>query len=275
MARPPSPRDEAQRRGEWDDEDSAPWLAEADEDDGPTHTLVGRRTFWVLLLLALILLLGVAIGIWVISGREKGAIDIPPPGAELPLVRAPGPWKEPPPEDPATAGIPIEGQGQILFGTGDGREQTGRIAVEQLPEAPVERPQSAPAPENAPTDLLPENLPETPAPAPPPKPQAKAPEKLEAIEAIVARKAAEAKPAATGGATLQLGAFSTEARARAAWKTMAQRFSYLAGYEPLVVPTERDGKTLYRLRAATGSSAEARDICGRLKVAGEACTIVP
>lgn len=299
MARPISPRNEASR---WDEDSIEPWLEEAEEDEGPTHTLVGRRTFWILLLLALVLLIGVAAGIWLISGREKGAIDIPPPGAELPLVRSSGPWKEPPPEGPAAAGIPVEGQGQILFGTGDGREAPGRIAVEQLPEAPIERPRPAPEPapppaEGGPTDLLPENLPEArntppaPEPAPPPKPKpapTPPPAKPKTVDTIVPREAPAPKPApapapkpaaapapsAPTGSTVQLGAFSTEARARAAWKTMTTRFSYLAGNEPIISATERDGKTLYRLRVPTANTAAARDICGRLKVAGEGCTVV-
>lgn len=279
MARMPSPRDEMSGRTPWRDEDVDPWLDEADPDDGPTHTLVGRRTFWFLLLLALALLIGLAIGIWLITGREKGAIDIPPPGAELPLMRSPGAWKELPPEGPATAGIPVEGQGQTLFGTGDGRESTGRIALEQLPEAPIERPQTPPPveetpaddPADAPTNLLPETPKPTPAPEPKPVPKPTPAPKPEPKPATP--KAEEAQPAAAGS-TLQLGAFSTEARARAAWKVMADRFSYIAGYEPIIASTARDGKTLYRLRIAAPTPAEARDICARLKVAGEACTVV-
>ena len=40
------------------------------------------------------------------------------------------------------------------------------------------------------------------------------------------------------------------------------------------MPVESDGKTLYRLRAQAAGTAAAKDICGRLRVAGEPCTVV-
>ncbi|MFA7439334.1 MAG: SPOR domain-containing protein [Sphingomonadaceae bacterium] len=283
MARGPSPRDEAGRRDDWqEDSTPQPWLDEADDDVTPTHTLVGRGTFWTALLLGALLLIGVAVGLWLIAGREKGAIDVPPPGAELPLVRSPGPWKEPA-TGPGTEGKVVEGQGQARFGTGDGIDPGGRIALEALPEAPVERPRPAPAApaepepaptpaEGGPTNLLPATQPETPkpvakpAPAPAPAPAPKA--------APTPEPAPEASRAAGNGSILQLGAFSSEARARTAWKNLSERFGYLAGLDPLIQPTVRDGKTLYRLRTGAADQATARDLCARLKVAGESCTIV-
>lgn len=284
MARGPSPRDEAGRR-ESRAEDTAPqpWLDEADEDTAPTHTLVGRGTFWTTLLLGALLLIGVALGLWLIAGREKGAIDIPPPGAELPLVRSPGPWKEAA-TGPGTEGQVVEGQGQTRFGTGDGIDPGGRIALEALPETPVERPrpapetpaepESAPTPaEGGPTNLLPAAPQGTPKPAPKPATPAPAPATT-SKPAPPPKPAAETTPAAGKGSILQLGAFSSETRARTAWKNLSGRFSYLAGLEPIIQPTQRDGKTLYRLRTAAADAAAARDLCARLKVAGEGCTIV-
>ena len=75
-------------------------------------------------------------------------------------------------------------------------------------------------------------------------------------------------------ATIQLGAFSSQSRARAAFKSLTDRYSYLEGMEPMIVPVESDGKTLYRLRAQAAGAAAAKDICGRLRVAGEPCTVV-
>jgi hypothetical protein len=56
--------------------------------------------------------------------------------------------------------------------------------------------------------------------------------------------------------------------------SLTERYAYLQGLEPMIVTVTADGKTLYRLRSATGSPALARDICGRLRVAGEACSVV-
>jgi len=115
-------------------------------------------------------------------------------------------------------------------------------------------------------------MPEAPA-----KAAASMPKVLEALQ--TGEKAPTAAPpasvpATSAGQTLQLGAFSSEARARAAFKELSARFSYLAGLEPLILPVASDGRTLYRLRTSTGSADVARDVCARLKVAGEACSVV-
>jgi cell division septation protein DedD len=282
MARGPSPRDEATRtrrqpepRRRRDDED-APWLEEGEFEEGPTHTLVGRSTFWGLLFGLAVLVVGVIVGIMLVSGREESPIDVPAVGEDVPVLAAPGPWKIPP-EGPDVDGVPVEGTGQVLYGTGDGRDPEARIALDAMPEDPLPRP----------GELSEETLAQAPAPAattPPaaapvtapvakaPEAVGKAPPKLAVPKTIYAP---EPEPAASGnGTVLQLGAFSSESRARAAFKSLSERFSYLEGMEPLIVPTARDGKTLYRLRSSAGSAANAKEICGRLRVAGEACTVV-
>jgi cell division septation protein DedD len=284
MARGPSPRDEAARtRRRRDDDDlpprrrrdeaDAPWLEEGEFEDGPTHTLVGRGTFWALLFGLAVLVVGVIVGIMLVSGREETPIDVPAVGEDVPVLASPGPWKIPP-EGPDVDGIPVEGTGQVLYGTGDGRDPEARIALDALPEDPLPRP----------GELTEEELAQAPAPAAAPPgvappvaaPAAKAPEKPGPKLAVPKTiYAPEPEPAASGnGTVLQLGAFSSESRARSAFKSLSERFSYLAGMEPLIVPTTRDGKTLYRLRSSAGSAADAKEICGRLRVAGEACTVV-
>ena len=306
MARPPagrgpSPRDDASRRGRgWDDDEPprkaakaepAPWLDEGDyEDEGPIHTLVGRRALFGLLFLLGVLTIGVVVGILLVSKRESSPIDVPGIGEAVPVLASPGPWKVPP-TGADIDGTPVEGQGQVLFGTGDGRETDARIALEAMPEDPMPRPgqvlangelvdEGEPVIEAMPTD--------TPVPVPAPAPVAPAPK---ATATVVPREAPAkavkpvtpkviyapepaAKPASGGGQMLQLGAFSSESRARSAFKDLAGRYSYLAGMEPQILSVASDGKTLYRLRTVASSPSAARDICGRLKVAGEACSVV-
>ena len=88
-----------------------------------------------------------------------------------------------------------------------------------------------------------------------------------------------AKPApaaATAGTTLQLGAFSSAAKAEAAWTSLAGRYTWLAGLTKRIEPVDRDGTTLYRLRASgSADSATAAANCAKLKVAGEACVVTP
>ena len=297
MARGPSPSADARRRAasapptrrRYADDDEAPWLDEADyeDDDGPTHTLVGRRTLFGLLALIAILTIGVVVGITLVSGREDAPIDVPAVGEEIPVLTSPGPWKRPP-SGPDVDGIPVQGQGQVIYGTGVGQETEAAIDTSALPEDPLPRPGTE-------VEVLPTvdealesdaRIAAPPAPVVRPAPsQPKAPKPVDTVVPKEVRPAPAqpkvitapppAQPAASGaGSVLQLGAFSSQSRARAAFKSLTDRYSYLAGMEPMIVPVESDGKTLYRLRSQAASGAAAKDICGRLRVAGEPCTVV-
>ena len=54
-------------------------------------------------------------------------------------------------------------------------------------------------------------------------------------------------------------------------RALPGRFRYLAPLGHSVVPAQVGGRTLYRLRA---SGADAADVCRRLRVAGEDCSVV-
>jgi hypothetical protein len=307
--RGPSPSEDARRRGRdappprrnrYGDDADAPWLDEADyedDSDGPTHTLIGRRTLFGLLFLLGVLTVGVVVGITLVSGRDDSPIDVPAVGEEIPVLASPGPWKRPP-TGPDVDGIPVEGQGQVIYGTGDGEESEAAIDTSALPEDPMPRPgMERPATE---VDALPSvtDALETdtrvaePVPAAPvTRPAPAQPRTAKPVDTVVPRDATPAPPktfsaktitapppepagASGSGSTLQLGAFSTESRARSAFKSLSERYSYLAGLEPTILPVQSDGKTLYRLRTSASGAAAAKDICGRLRVAGEVCSVV-
>jgi cell division protein FtsN len=80
-------------------------------------------------------------------------------------------------------------------------------------------------------------------------------------------KPADAKPAAKAG-SVQLGAFSSEEKANAVWAGLAGKHG-LSGKR--IIAVESGGKTLFRLRAASGDPAAT---CAKLKAAGDACAIV-
>jgi hypothetical protein len=88
----------------------------------------------------------------------------------------------------------------------------------------------------------------------------------------------EAPPAsATVGAGygVQLGAFSSAERANAEWKKLqSEAAGTLDGLEPRVVVGESAGKTIYRLQAEVRDEAQARAICGGLKVSNKPCVPV-
>ncbi|HET9864866.1 MAG TPA: SPOR domain-containing protein [Steroidobacteraceae bacterium] len=82
--------------------------------------------------------------------------------------------------------------------------------------------------------------------------------------------------ASTGsGYGVQLGAFSSAERANAEWqKLQAEATGTLDGLQPRVVVGESAGKTIYRLQAEVRDEAQARAICGGLKVANKPCVPV-
>jgi hypothetical protein len=74
---------------------------------------------------------------------------------------------------------------------------------------------------------------------------------------------------------VQLGAFSSAERANEEWKKLqADAAGLLDGLAPRVVVGESQGKTLYRLQAEVRDEAQARAICGGLKVANKPCVPV-
>ena len=257
-----------------DDDDEAPWLAEV-ENMSRESTFVSRGKLLGGLVFGLLLLTLVALGIYLVANKKQGGADGiggASPGA-VPLIAAdPGPYKVPP-SDPG--GMTVEGTGQTVYSAGGGDDPGGQIDVNRTPEEVLPRPGSESA-GTAPTDLLPPAMGGTAAPtavapqpaAPPAAPAAK-PE-----VALPAKPAAPPGVAAPGPRTLQLGAFSTAAKAEAAWTALSGRYAYLAPLAKRIEPVARDGGTLYRLRA-TGSAdhAAALDLCARLKVAGDSCMV--
>jgi cell division septation protein DedD len=89
--------------------------------------------------------------------------------------------------------------------------------------------------------------------------------------------AGTAEPPAFGatGFGVQLGAFSSADRANAEWTRLkVDAAGMLDGLEPRVVVGETAGKSIYRLQAEVRDEAQARAICGGLKVANKPCVPV-
>src|SRR5438876_290480 len=65
------------------------------------------------------------------------------------------------------------------------------------------------------------------------------------------------------GQVIQLGAFTTAARANYAYSSRAARYPVLARMPKVVVPviTKPDGRILYVLRLGTGSRQQSKMIC--------------
>ncbi len=228
------------------DEDRLPWLETVDEDydEGPS-------IFRVILLV----LLGLAIIAAAIFGfywyKQHQRAD----GNGALIAAQEGDYKVKP-DNPG--GLKVEGEGDTAIATSDGAGGgNASIDLNATPETPVAGTRAAPA-ANA---------------------TAGASKAVVAIPAssgkltAVKPSAAPAAGASAGGALVQLGSFPDEASANAAWDKAAKRFTYLAPLGKSVQLAEVNGRSVYRLRVNAGSANQATELCGKLKVAGEACFV--
>lgn len=226
------------------DEDRLPWLEPVDDADQPERGGLGRLIGFAV---AALLLLAAAIGgIWWWQNRA-----VTPAGSGELIAAPAGPYKVKPDQE---GGMTIEGQGDMAFATSEGAQVKGALDLDAVPETPVER---------------------APAAAVTPAPSSGASATVADGGQIVAKAPpAPTAPEGPAGATLQLGAFPTAANAAETWKSMSGRFAYMAELDHSVIKAEVNGRTYHRLRVNAGSAEQARDVCARLRVAGESCLVV-
>jgi cell division septation protein DedD len=85
-------------------------------------------------------------------------------------------------------------------------------------------------------------------------------------------KPASTAYASTGGSAVQLGAFSSAANARNAWRQLSSRFrTELRGLTPVVRPVSSSGRQLYRLEAPVADPTVARRLCQQLAQHSQGC----
>jgi len=256
-----------------------PWLEPAEIDD-PRGMEVSRSrlNLWLLLLLALLV---VVVGL-VYAQIAKPRDEAPVYGidGEAPLIRAPDTPFKTRPADPG--GIDLEGVNQTAHEAAGGVDPGGELNFDALPEEPIDRSMLAgtvappPAPALPPASASAAEAAEPALPKPTPaKPAPQMPVAKPETKSEPADEKAEPIADEGGSFALQLGAFSSQAKANEAWKRFTGRYSYLADLEKSVIALERDGEKLYRLRATgVGSRAQANNLCARLKVAGDQCSVV-
>ena len=229
------------------DEDRLPWLETVDEDydEGPS---VFRVVLMVLLGLAIIA--AAIFGFYWYKQHQRAD------GNGALIAAQEGDYKVKP-DDPG--GLKVEGEGDASVATSGGNGGgNSQIAVTKLPEAPVAGTKAA---SNAKTG--------------PGSPVATAPVAGSRGKLVAPPPG---KPIAVangggGGALVQLGAFPSEAAANTAWTRESKRFNYIANLGKSVEKAEVNGRTFYRLKVNAGSAGAAQELCGKLKVAGEACIV--
>jgi cell division septation protein DedD len=161
------------------------------------------------------------------------------------------------PDEPG--GMRVEGEGDTVFATSQGTAGNASIDTSALPEAPVQGMRvpaatGSAAGEKKATIAVPAagSQPQQPRPVP---------------------RAAAPGASAGSGSLIQLGAFPDEGGANAAWARLSKRFAYLAPLGKSIEKGDSNGRTVWRLRVNAGSNGQAKELCGKLKVAGESCYI--
>jgi hypothetical protein len=221
------------------DEERLPWLESADDVDFEEPAEGNSRMigFGVLAVLLLAALVG---GIYWITHRGAA-----PAAADGSLIAASTEPYKVAPKDPG--GKTFEGTGDASFKVSEGEKPVANLAGSAAPA-----PGSAPAPASAPASAS--------APAAAPKPSALA--------------AAPAAPAASGsGVGVQVGAFSTNASAEAAWTKLTAAHAPLAGLSHRVIEGKADMATVFRLQAVAGDFAAANALCAKLQAGGLKCQV--
>jgi len=211
-----------------------PWLEAVDDEDGPRGVSAKKM---LAALLVVLLAAAVVAGAFFWLGRHD------PVGIGAPeLIRAaPGPYKIKP-SDPG--GLDVAGESETAFQTSAGEDSDAQLDLDALPEPPVARPPKE-EPKRIPPNETKEPVIDRPAPPPP------------------------EQPSGGSGSVIQLGAYKNAAQAERAWTALSTRFPTVKAMTKLVVPYSGG----FRLRAGAASSADAKQACQALRVAGESCFV--
>lgn len=230
-----------------EDRDRLPWLEPAEPLE--EFQAVPIQKVVALVVLGLVLLGIIVGGGWWLKSSTSGAV---PDGEAIMVTPDRENYKIPANSAEAkkydVEGKNFEGEGDAAFEASSGANSAGRIDPSKAPEVPMTeavKPEPKPLPKPAPTAKA---TAATPAPPPAPTPS-------------------------LGGARVQIGAYNSKAIAEEAFKRLVKRFDDLAGTSHAVEPVP--GKALFRLRLGASDKAAASALCGRLRVAGENCFVVP
>lgn len=235
-------------------EERLPWLEPVDEEPGE-QSQIGKL---IGLVLAGLVVIGAIVGgLWFWQQNAGGRGE---------LIAAPeGPYKGPPEAEKAR----FDGDGTIAVAASEGIRPEGTVDPNRLPEQPI--------PPSVAAGRAPQPTPAPKAATPQPKAAARSVATASPAAPASAAPATAAVPTAAGGTsgTVQLGAFASESAAARAWDSLKGRFEWLAPVNRTILPATVNGRTVYRLQAAAGSSSAARNLCARFRVAGENCIVLP
>lgn len=200
--------------------------------------------------------LALLIGASALTGHRSG---------EIPVITADTRPIRVKPENPG--GMKIDAAENDVFSGGSDRLNAKLAAPAETPDTKGWHAPAAPPP--APPHVAEQAPVAAPAVAPPkiaaepPRPPAAPPAALPALAA------------ASGHASVQLAALSTEQAARGEWQSLAKRMPDLFGHrQPSYSRTEKDGHSYWRVRTAGFTdAAQARGFCEKVRAKGATCSV--
>jgi hypothetical protein len=224
------------------DEERLPWLESADDLEADPHG-GGPRLLPLALLALLVLALAVGAVYWL---THRGGSTRPADGS---LIEA---SKDPYKVAPGDPG------GKKFAGTGD---SSFKVSQGEHPDASLAGSAgTTPPPATAPATA-------GPSPASTAVPSAK-PSSAPAPTPVVAAPAKF-----TGGVAVQVGAYSSNALAEAAWGRLSAGHDLLKGVPHRVIEGKADIGTVYRLQAMAGNGSAAAGLCSHLQADGVKCQV--
>ena len=261
---------------EEEQENDLPWLQPADDDID--EGWLSARTLFIAAGVFVVIFAGL---LWVIydqlAGDDRSRVATV---QDLPVIEAPTEPHKVPPEDPGGAEIP--GRDRLVLDAANGDDAEGATRLGAVAETPIERPSNGGFDQSEvanQTDQVAEVALSTqqsepqidaepsvsePAAAADPQPVSQTPAQTVAEPSL---------SAAQGRYLIQLGAFSSEERARRGWREIQEKFPNMVG--DLSFDTEiatSHGRTSDRSRGAAGATrAEAARRCAALQAAGQGC----
>lgn len=219
------------------EEERLPWLESADDIE-PEADTGGRRRLIVAGVVAVLVLALAVDGIYWLTHREAA-----PAAADGSLIEASKDPYKIAPTDPG--GKTFQGTGDTSFKVSQGEHPNGSIAG----NAGTTPPPAAPS--------------ATPGPAATPSSEAK-------------KEAAHEQPhpaAQAGGIAVQIGAYSSNALAEAAWNRQLVAHEALKTVNHRIVEGKADIGTVYRLQAMAPDLAAANSLCSHLQGEGLKCQV--
>ncbi|MEM7688052.1 MAG: SPOR domain-containing protein [Pseudomonadota bacterium] len=239
--------------------DSLPWL-EADEDDSDAG---GVDKTQMLAFIALLAVVGLSLvgAIYLVSNYNRGPVAV----ADGSLIEAPeGPYKTRPDQ---SGGKQFDGTDDVAPGIGQGRAPDGRMAEDTgagsgdgdlnvaMPPIGGGATRVAGAAGSG----------ETPDTA-----------SAEAAAKVASKSAATStapSSAQVSGVGVQVGAYSSRARAQQGWNTLRGQSSALAKVKNRILEGTVDGSAVFRLQAVAPTLSEAKALCSTLRGQGIDCQV--